>query len=110
MVYLWDKKCLRCGKPFQTRVRSRIYCSRPCADAAHRGVDFAKRKKTPPEIVRIRITAQLPVWPEFALTRGAVYDAEKYQSNEHGRASYIVHKPNGKATLVRMDECEEVTP
>lgn len=108
MVYLWDKKCLRCGKPFRTRIRSQVYCSRVCSGAAHRGKDCAKLPKPAPPRVYIRITRPIPVWPEFQLELGGVYEAEKYQSCEHARASYIVRKANGVATLVRMGECEEV--
>lgn len=107
-MLLWDKKCLRCGRNFQTRIRSQIYCSRACADVAHRGVDFAKRERPAPQRVRIRITRPVPVWPEFAVELGAVYDAERYQYCETGHIMYVVARPGGRKTIVRDHECVEV--
>lgn len=104
-----EKICRQCHKPFVTRLRNQIYCSRACANAAHRGVDFAKRKKAPPVIVRIRITALVPVWPEFEVKLGEVYEAERRQLCRNGHIMYIVNRPGGK-TVVRSTECVEVTP
>ena len=60
------------------------------------------------EMVKIRLQKQLPVFPEFQLTPGVVYPAEKYQSCHDGRATYIVTLDADHRTLVRQEECEEV--
>lgn len=102
------KLCRQCHKPFTTRLRTQVYCSRACADVAHRGVDFAKRERPAPQRVRIRITRPISVWPEFAVELGAVYDAERYQYCETGHIMYVVARPGGRKTIVRDHECVEV--
>lgn len=108
MSLIWHKKCLLCGKPFDTRIRNQVYCSRVCSGKAHQGVNLGKRPRKPPEMVKIRLQKQLPVFPEFQLTPGVVYPAEKYQSCHDGRETYIVTLDADHRTLVRQEECEEV--
>lgn len=104
----FEKVCRQCQKPFTTRLRPQIYCSQHCANLAHRGVDFAKRERPAPKRVRIRITQPIPVWPDFAVKPGKVYEAERYQACETGHVMYVVKRPGGRKTIIRDHECVEV--
>ena len=108
MVTRWHKKCLYCRKSFDTPTRSQIYCSQQCAAAARKGVSFQPAPRRAPEIVKIRMIKPLPVFPEFQLEVGEVYTAEKYVPVSGANITYIVNRDEGRRTIVRPDECEEV--
>ena len=75
--------------------------------AKHHGyVPSAIRR--PPEPVYIRLPKRLPVFPEFQLEPGRVYKADRYQSLQCGRVTYIVTLDKEHRTIVRQEECEEV--
>ena len=103
-----QKRCLLCNKPFVTHDRSRIYCCRDCYKLAKRGNYVRGTSRQPPQPVKIRLPKRLPVFPEFQLTPGIVYNAAKYQSCQSGRTTYIVTLDEKHKTIVREDECEEV--
>lgn len=108
MVTRWHKKCLFCRKPFDTPNRSQVYCSQKCAAAARKGVSFCPATRKAPQIVRIRMTKFLPVFPEFQLEVGRIYTAEKYTPGPGASVTYIVNRRKDRRTIVRPDECEEV--
>lgn len=103
-----QKRCLLCNKSFVTSSRSQVFCCRECYKEARRGNYVRNTSKQLPQPVKIRLRKHLPVFPEFQLTPGAVYDAAKYQSCQSGRATYIVTLDTQHKTIVREDECEEV--
>lgn len=108
MSEVLHKKCLYCRKPFDTTIRSRIYCSQKCSAAARKGISFQSSGRRASEIVKIRLTKPLPVFPEFQLTVGRVYTAEKYAGCSGANTTYIVTRDEKHRTIVRLHECEEV--
>jgi len=103
-----QKRCLLCNKPFATHSRSQVYCCRGCYKQARLGRYVPATVRTPPEKVRIRLSRRIPVFPEFQLTPGVVYDAMKYKSCQSYRTTYIVTLDEKHRTIVREEECEEV--
>lgn len=105
----FEKKCQRCGKTFTVRLRDQVYCSRACSNASHKGVNLQTMKKPQPDIVKIRLFEGLPVFPEFYLTPGKIYEAEKHRSTRQSLPVYLVRLDEAHTTLVRPTECEEVS-
>ena len=62
-------------------------------------------KRLPHRLVRIRITAKVPVWPEYQPRIGATYRAERYPMF---KAPGYVIESGGKRINIRADECVEV--
>ena len=62
-------------------------------------------KRLPHRLVRIRITAKVPVWPEYQPRIGATYQAERYPIF---KAPGYVIESGGKRINIRADECVEV--
>ena len=62
-------------------------------------------KRLPHRLVRIRITAKVPVWPEYQPRIGATYQAERYPIF---KAPGYVIESGGKRINIRANECVEV--
>ena len=62
-------------------------------------------KRLPHRLVNIRITAKVPIWPEYQPKVGAVYRAERYPVF---KAPGYVIQSGGKRINIRADECVEV--
>ena len=62
-------------------------------------------KRLPHRLVRIRITAKVPVWPEYQPRIGATYRAERYPMF---KAPGYVIESGGKRINIRANECVEV--
>lgn len=62
-------------------------------------------KRLPHSLVKIRITAKIPVWPEYQPEIGAVYQAERYPVLKS--PGYVIES-GGKRINIRADECEEI--
>lgn len=103
-----QRVCVMGKKHFTPRNDRQRFCSKPCyLRAKHHGyVPSAIRR--PPEPVYIRLPKRLPVFPEFQLEPGRVYKADRYQSLQCGRVTYIVTLDKDHRTIVRQEECEEV--
>lgn len=105
---VYNKRCQLCGSTYETTRLDQMFCSRSCSNRARRGIKPSNRPKKQPVIADIRIKHRLPVNPEFELIPGAVYRAEKSKANCNPAPFYVVRHADGKATVVRFDECEEV--
>ena len=105
---IYQKHCLFCGEHFETTVKSQIYCSSKCSAAGWTSRYCQSRPRPAPEKVRIRLPKRIPVYPEFQLEPGRVYEAEKFQSCQSYHVTYIVTLDEKHRTIVRPDECEEV--
>lgn len=103
-----QKRCLLCNKSFVTSSRSQVFCCRECYKEARRGNYVRNASKQLPQPVKIRLRKHLPVFPEFQLEPGRVYEAEKFQSCQSYHVTYIVTLDEKHRTIVRPDECEEV--
>lgn len=62
-------------------------------------------KRLPHRIVNIRITAKVPVWPEYQPRIGATYRAERYPMF---KAPGYVIESGGKRINIRANECVEI--
>lgn len=62
-------------------------------------------KRLPHSLVRIRITAKVPIWPEYQPEVGSVHQAERYPVF---KAPGYVIESGGKRINIRADECVEV--
>ena len=62
-------------------------------------------KRLPHSLVRIRITAKVPIWPEYQPKVGAVYQAERYPVFK--QTGYVIES-GGKRINIRANECVEV--
>ena len=62
-------------------------------------------KRLPHSLVRIRITAKVPIWPEYHPKVGSVHQAERYPVF---KAPGYVIESGGKRINIRADECVEV--
>ena len=62
-------------------------------------------KRLPHSLVRIRITAKVPIWPEYQPKVGAVYQAERYPVFK--QTGYVIES-GGKRINIRADECVEI--
>lgn len=100
--------CMTCHKRFDAINDRQRFCSKPCYLAAKRNGYVPSAIRRPPEPVHIRLPQPLPVFPEFQLTPGVVYKAEKHFGQLATRAFYIVTLDKNHRTIVRQEECEEV--
>ena len=104
-----QRVCPTCHKQFEAYVDRQRFCSNACYLAAKRGGYAAAACAPSPEAVFIRLPKRLPVFPEFQLEPGVVYEAKKCYNNQYpGRATYIVTLDEDRRTIVRQEECEEV--
>ena len=103
-----QRVCMTCHKRFDARNDRQRFCSKPCYLIATRNGYVPSAIRRPPELVYIRLPKRLPVFPEFQLTPGVVYRANKYRNLQAGRATYIVTLDEEHRTIVRQEECEEV--
>lgn len=103
-----QRVCMTCHKRFDALNDRQRFCSKPCYLLAKHNGYVPSAIRRPPELVHIRLPKRLPVFPEFQLTPGVVYPAEKHQSQQCGHVTYIVTLDDEHRTIVRQDECEEV--
>lgn len=102
--------CPVCGKEVPNRA-NQIYCSRDCAkEAAKREprdtTPMGKREK---DLVRVRITKTVPVFPEMRPRVGGVYMAERVrQKRGSGGMFYVIREIGPMGLVVRENECVEV--
>ena len=105
--------CQVCGATFY-KVPSAITVETRCCSKECRGKVQAERleqrrrelaKRLPHRLVRIRITAKVPVWPEYQPRIGATYRAERYPMF---KAPGYVIESGGKRINIRANECVEV--
>lgn len=102
--------CPVCGKEVPNRT-NQIYCSRDCAkEAAKREprdtTPMGKREK---DLVRVRITKTVPVFPELRPRLGDVYTAERVrQKRGSGGMFYVIREIGPMGLVVRENECVEV--
>lgn len=75
-----QRVCMTCHKRFDAINDRQRFCSKPCYLAAKRNRYVPSAIRRPPEPVYIRLPQPLPVFPEFQLTPGVVYKAEKHMS------------------------------
>lgn len=108
MTSVLQKTCLFCRERFVTTVRNQIYCSNACYLAAKADQRSRKSERCTPTPVKIRLLDGLPVFPEFQLEPGEIYDAIRHQSCAGDRMTYIVTLDEKHQTIVRQEECEEV--
>lgn len=103
------RQCPGCGNLFATYKGNQVYCFRECyLRAKNENYVPAQYRKKEAVPVRIRVPKPLPVFPEFQLTPGVVYKAEKHFGQLATRAFYIVTLDKNHRTIVRQEECEEV--
>ena len=62
-------------------------------------------KRLPHRLVNIRITAKIPIWPEYQPALGTIYQAERYPTF---KAPGYVIESGGKRINIRADECVEI--
>lgn len=102
--------CPICGKAVPARGNQK-FCSRACANAAAR---MEKHDLTPmgqrgKDLVRIRITRQIPVLPELRPPVGSVYEAERAVIKRgSGGLFYVIREIGRLGLVVREHECVEV--
>lgn len=127
------KACDLCGRTFLRSIgkvnenkSGRFYCSRSCASIAQHTERRARMAamNTPPEpkeppkpeeprrlphtMVRIRITCEVPVDPEYQPTVGSEHEAERYTGmGKIKRAGYVIQS-GGKRINIRWNECIEI--
>lgn len=112
-------QCPTCGR-WVTRVRDdsagKMYCSFECANMARGQNDYEEgyarlRNKAgdlPHDMVKIVITEEIPVFPQFRPVVGKVYRAERYRSDRTSGATGYVIVVNGTRINVREAECSVV--
>lgn len=114
--------CANCGIVFTKErrkcTRNRRFCCRKCAglwQSKHRKGDSPFKVKTPDEprpprydVVDIRVTEPLDVFPEYRPTVGRRYRAERYQGYAGLKRIGYVIEVNGHRVNVRQEECVEV--
>ena len=103
-----QRVCMTCHKRFDAINDRQRFCSKPCYLLAKHNGYVPSAIRRPPELVHIRLPKRLPVFPEFQLTPGVVYKAEKHFGQLATRAFYIVTLDKDHRTIVRQEECEEV--
>lgn len=103
-----QRVCMTCHKRFDAINDRQRFCLKPCYLTAKRNGYVPSAIRRPPEPVHIRLPQPLPVFPEFQLTPGVVYKAEKHFGQLATRAFYIVTLDEKHRTIVRQEECEEV--
>lgn len=67
-----------------------------------------EKQEGPRGMVRIRITKEIPIYPELRPKVGSIYQAEVNRSNPE-RAFYCIPDIAGKRIIVRNDECTEIS-
>lgn len=104
------RQCPGCGNLFATYKGNQVYCCRECYRRA-KNVNYipAQYRKKEAVPVHIRVAKPLPVFPAFQLEPGKTYPALKHQGTDGYRATYIVTLDEKHRTIVRQEECEEVS-
>lgn len=98
--------CRYCGKKFQSEQSGREFCGHDCLRNYMR--DMHAQNRDQHDMRRIRITKEIPVFPELRPAVGAVYEAERYGSRYFSAKFYIIPDIMGKRIVVRGGECVEV--
>ena len=107
--------CDECGREF-TRLQQNYhgcthkFCGRECRFAyLRKHPENAQRKGLlPHDMVTIRITKRIGVFPELMPRVGARYTAERYQNiSSRVRYGYVI-SVRGKRINVRAEECMEI--
>lgn len=117
MEYIF--KCAYCGKENSIEWRrgtpKHRFCDRKCAAKwrTENGMFRPVRREgypgaLPHDDVRILITQEIPLFPEFRPNVGDVYDAELYFVRGGGKKSGYVIVVNGHRVNIRIGECLEV--
>ena len=102
------RKCALCGKEYQPTHGNQVFCSRKCAGNYDRRKVIQGKRSGLCEMVGIRITKEIPVYPELRPKVGRIYQAEVNRSNPE-RAFYCIQDIAGKRIIVRNDECTEIS-
>lgn len=105
--------CKYCGKTVKKWFKNgyeESFCNRACYTAyrrKHAKKPFAYTTNTQrwKGNVKIMVTKDIDLFPDFKPTVGMIYDAEKYQ---FGKIPGYVVVVNGHRVCVRYGECEEV--
>lgn len=100
-----SKICPYCGKKFVPR-RGQKFCSNYCGNHGRQknAVPIGRRGSV---FRDIRITGEIPVFPELRPPIGAVYRAEVVQRGKDTNF-YIIRKIGKYGLIVRGEECMEV--
>lgn len=101
------KRCPICGQEYQPTHNRQIFCSRKCAQRQFEPAYKEKILEPMQRMADIRITAEIPVYPNLRPKAGAVYHAEVNEGGHDGQRFYVV-EVNGKRIVVRKHECMEV--
>lgn len=108
------KICKVCGKAFAPKKKAQEYCGKSCAAYGRARVRKERKDATPmgkreKDLVRVRITKMVPVFPEMRPRVGGVYMAERVrQKRGSGGMFYVIREIGTMGLVVRENECVEV--
>lgn len=112
-------KCANCGKEIIRNVkrpeRPRAFCCYTCAakwrvdhGQYQMGFTMENRGTLPYDDVKIRVTKDLDLFPDYRPKVGDVYKAERYQGQNLSKVIGYVIAVNGHRVNIRQNECVEV--